>query len=245
MNFIKLMSQKNLDYHSIASINAVFLGDSVTHGCFETITGVTRNVDVVCDFDEVYHNKFKKLVNSVFPYAPLNIINSGISGQSAPKGLSRLDRDVIRFAPDLAVINFGLNDCGKGIKGIDEYIDALGKIFKKLNEAEIETIFITPNMMCTYVSPHLTIQGDEFINRARTASELQNSGIMDKYMDAARQICGENKVPVCDCYMRWKQLYAAGVDVTALLVNYINHPTREMHGLFARELFQMLMFEEN
>jgi len=245
MNFTKLMSQKNMDYHSFASVNAVFLGDSVTHGCFETIKGVTRNVDVVCDFEEVYHAKFKKLMNSVFPFAPLNIINSGISGEGAPKGLIRIERDVLRYSPDLAVINFGLNDCGKGIEGINTYTEALDGIFKKLKAAEIETIFMTPNMMCTYVSPHLDIQGEEFINRARAAAEKQNSGLMDKYMDAARDICAQNKVTVCDCYNRWKQLFAAGVDITALLVNYINHPTRAAHGIFARELFQMFMFGDN
>ena len=39
------------------------------------------------------------------------------------------------------------------------------------------------------------------------------------------------------------KLRAAGVDTTALLSNHINHPTREMHDLFAISLLETI-FEE-
>ena len=50
-------------------------------------------------------------------------------------------------------------------------------------------------------------------------------------------------VPVCDCYGMWKKL-AETRDITALLANRINHPTREMHELFAQALFEMILPEE-
>jgi len=69
----------------------------------------------------------------------------------------------------------------------------------------------------------------------------QTSGMMDRYMDAARAVCRDMGVPVCDCYARWKAMHAAGADVMALLSNDINHPTRALHGMFAAALMDVML----
>ena len=50
-------------------------------------------------------------------------------------------------------------------------------------------------------------------------------------------------IPVCDCYAKWKEL-AKTQDTTMLLANRINHPTKEMHELFAQSLFEMIFDDE-
>jgi len=60
---------------------------------------------------------------------------------------------------------------------------------------------------------------------------------------AARELCERKNIPVCDCYSKWKEL-SKTEDTTMLLANRINHPTKEMHELFAQSLFEML-FPEN
>jgi hypothetical protein len=99
---------------------------------------------------------------------------------------------------------------------------------------------MTPNMMNKYVSPSIT--EDNFRDIAELTAKLQNDGIMDAYIDNAIKVCAEEGVPVCNCYKKWRQLFDAGVDTTALLANYINHPNRELHKLFANSLFEMIMF---
>jgi hypothetical protein len=47
-------------------------------------------------------------------------------------------------------------------------------------------------------------------------------------------------ITVCDCYSRWREMSRTR-DITELLANYINHPTREMHELFAQTLFDLIM----
>ena len=47
-------------------------------------------------------------------------------------------------------------------------------------------------------------------------------------------------VSVCDCYGYWKEL-SKTEDVTQLLANRINHPTKEMHKLFADMLYEVIM----
>ena len=172
---------------------------------------------------------------------PVKIINAGISGGNAVHGLERLERDVLRHQPDLTVVCFGLNDSGNGVEGISKYMDALEGIFAKLKEAGSEIIFMTPNMMNTYVSVSLT---DVYIREvAERIGQTQLDGTLDKYLEAAIAVCEKCGVKVCDCYAKWKRLQKNGVDTTSLLANYINHPTREMNWLFAVSLIDAILDE--
>ena len=53
----------------------------------------------------------------------------------------------------------------------------------------------------------------------------------------------ELDIAVCDCYQQWKEL-SKTQDITQLLANRINHPTREMHELFAENLFKVIFDED-
>ena len=64
---------------------------------------------------------------------------------------------------------------------------------------------------------------------------------MDLHIARAKELCEELGVPVCDCYALWKQMASAGVDTTSLLSNDVNHPTREMHYMFAYELVKLIL----
>ena len=62
-------------------------------------------------------------------------------------------------------------------------------------------------------------------------------------MEAARKTAEENEIPVCDCYATWKDI-SKTQDTTMLLSNRVNHPTREMHELFADNLFKLIFADE-
>lgn len=177
----------------------------------------------------------------LYPSVTLNIINAGISGDRACSGAERVERDVLSHKPDLTVVCYGLNDCAHEKTSLEEYITSLGNIFDKLKDSRCDIIFMTPNMMNTKISPHLTDK--DYIDIAERKAKLQNDGILDLFVDEAKKLCNERKIPVCDCYSLWKKLYHGGVDTTELLANKINHPTREMNKLFAYELVKT-MFEE-
>ena len=126
---------------------------------------------------------------------------------------------------------------------IDVYANSLRAIFAKLRAADIDTIFMTPNMMCTRTIS--MIAGDPYLGgAAEVCSKRQNEGVMDAFMDKAREVCAECGVPVCDCYADWKRLAEMGADVTSMLANFVNHPTREMHRLFADRLFDMIFLND-
>ncbi len=216
-----------------------FLGDSITQGCFEIYRTGEASLETEFRSYEAYHQKLKKILEEVFPNVPVIIINAGISGNTANAGKERIERDILSFSPDIVVVCFGLNDVNRGIKGVGEYEKALESIFCELRNRNVETIFMTPNMMGTRA---VAEEKDPYIYSVlETVTSLQREGVMDIYMAKAKQVCEKYHIPVCDCYGKWKKLEENGADVTRLLANRVNHPTEQMHWLFAYSLFEMMM----
>lgn len=237
MKIIEKMSAKSRNLYGCEGVTLAFLGDSVTQGCFE-IYKIGNGIETVFDKKSSYEMGVFNILATLYPNVPVNIINAGISGDNAPHGLERVEKDVLRHSPDLTVVCFGLNDCSGGLEGVGRYADALRGIFTKVQASGSELILMTPNMMNTKVSPHMT--DPVFVELAEVIARRQNEGVLDAYVEAAKKVACEMNVPVCDCYAIWKRLYECGVDTTELLANKVNHPTREMNKLFAYELVRTM-----
>ena len=205
-------------------INIVAFGDSITHGVMNGYN----------DYENVYWNRLRKKLNAFRNFMPVNIIDAGIGGTTATASLKRMESQVFRHNPDLVIICFGLNDVNFEF---EDYIHSLKTIFSQCRVREIDCIFMSPNMLNTYVADDTPAKFREY---AFETAEMQNSGKMDKYIYAAMDLAREMGVPVCDCYSKWKEL-AKTEDTTMLLCNRINHPTPEMHELFANALYDMIM----
>ncbi len=217
-----------LEYEGLVehgSINIVAFGDSVSHGAV--------GPDEI-DYESVYWNRLRRKINDVRNYVPVNVINSGIGGITAKASLDRIERDVFSHHPDLVIVCFGLND----VNGtLDDYLSSLETIFSECNKREIETVFLTPNMLNTYVAQDTLEELKEY---AKITAEMQNSGRMDSFIYSAVKLAEGMNISVCDCYSKWKRL-SETEDVTLLLANRINHPVREMHELFAEGIFEIIM----
>lgn len=239
MTFIEKIKQKSTDIYTVKPLTIAFLGDSVTQGCFELYPRHSGGVGVVYDNEAVYHNVVRKILNLLYPQLPLSIVNAGICGATARQGRERLDTDVISYHPDLTVVCYGLNDCKRGMGELNAYIENLTNIFERLKKIGSEVIFMTPNMIGERVNESLI---DAELRRI--ASEVcteENQRTLDAYLKSAIALCEEKNVAVCDCYKNWKAMKAAGVDVTSMLSNDINHPTRELHIMFAYELVKAML----
>lgn len=240
MKFTELLTKKSENPSGSATPTIAFLGDSVTQGCFELYVSENGKLETVFEQDSAYHADLAKLLHMLWPRCPVNIINAGISGDSAPGGLKRLERDVLSHSPDLTIVSFGLNDSCRGISGaMDMYCDALREIFKRLKESGSEVIYMTQNMMNTFI--HRDIKDDQSRAVAETTMKKENDGTLARYYEAGKTVAAECGVKVCDVYARWKLLQANGVNTTNLLANAINHPKRPMHWLFALSLLETIM----
>ena len=205
-------------------ITIVAFGDSITHGAL-------GNDEI--NYETVYWNLLRMKILKVRDYVPVNVINAGIGGVSATSSLDRLDKQVLSHSPDLVIVCFGLNDINDSL---ESYLSSLKVIFEKCHNSGADVIFMTPNMLNTYVAPETA---PELLDYAAVTAEYQNSGKMDLYISSAIKLAKEMRVDVCDCYLEWKRMENTQ-DTTKLLVNHINHPTQEMHKLFANMLFKVI-----
>ena len=205
-------------------INIVAFGDSITHGVMNGYN----------DYENVYWNRLRKKLNAFRNFMPVNVIDAGIGGTTATASLKRMESQVFRHNPDLVIVCFGLNDVNFEF---EDYISSLRTIFTQCRVRGVDFIFMTPNMLNTYVADDTPAKFREY---AFETAEMQNSGKMDTYINAAIALANEMNVPLCDCYAKWKEL-AKTQDTTMLLCNRINHPTPEMHELFAESLYDMIM----
>lgn len=238
MNITKLFKQNLDNFWHVKKPTIAFLGDSVTQGCFDVYIESDGSIETFFEQKYAYHRYVADILAMLYPKVPVNIINAGLSGGNAVHGLERLERDVLCYKPDLTVVCFGLNDCGGGMDNIPKYADALRGIFTKLTEAGSEVIFMTPNMMATHISPHLA---EGFDKTAEFCIKNQIEGILDSYLEKAKEVAEECGVRICDVYAKWKTLYNNGVNVTELMSNKINHPTYEMNWVFAYSLVEEMM----
>ena len=234
---MKKFAQKERDIAGFSGVTLAFLGDSVTQGCFEPLRKAEDRIEPVFDQEQAYHHRLAKMLSVLYPKVPVNIINAGISGDGAPGGLCRIDRDVLRFDPDMVVVCFGLGDSFGGFEGIERYVQALDGILARLQEAGIETIFMTPNMTITRVPYDMK---DPLIrNTYERICDNQNGGVLTAYVNAAKELCEKRGVRVCDCYAKWQTLERYGVDISEHIDG--NHPKRHMHELFAILLLETMM----
>lgn len=235
---IEKIKKKQENLQENESITIVFLGDSVTQGCFECYKTGPSSLETVFDYSSAYSTRLREMFSILYPNVQINIINSGISGDGVEGGILRLDRDVLSYHPDLVVVSYGLNDAGNGLENLNRYGECLKDIFNRIKDLGAECIFLTENMMNTKTSCHLT---DHFlIGIAERFAKIENDGVLEAYFEKAKEIAATCGVGVCDCYAKWKKLQSAGVDTTELLANKLNHPIREMQYLFAISLLEVL-----
>ena len=233
----KIIAKQN-DVFGAEPITIAFIGDSVTQGCFEMYRSNGQGYKPEFRVEEGYHNKLRSILQMLYPSVPINMIYGGINGDNATRGLGRIERDICRFKPDLTIFSFGLNDCNFGLERLDEYKSSLKGIIDALRACGSEMIFMTPNMVADQVSEEV----DDADLRALYKPSIEIMIVtFEKYIDAAREVCAENNVTVCDCTAIWKKLKDNEVDIMRLLSDRMNHPLEKMHWLFAFMLARTIL----
>ena len=227
---MKVRDKLKMDFTGLfenGPINIVVMGDSVSHGAFNGYI----------DYERVYWNLLRQKLNAYRSYIPVNVINTAMGGTTAEESVTRLEKQVFRYQPDLIIACFGLNDVNFPL---ENFLAALEKLFSECRAREIDLILLTPNMLNTYVADDVEARYRKY--SAKTAEYQREGGRMDQFMDAARALAARMEVTVCDCYAKWKEL-SKTTDTTMLLANRVNHPTPEMHRLFADSLYETIMGE--
>ena len=239
---MKIVEKLKLKQSTVSSppVTIAFIGDSITQGCFEVYYKTPTQIDTIYEYKNAFPTRLREMLALLYPSVQVNIINSGISGDTVSRGLDRLERDVLSYNPDLVVVGYGANDCNLGGEdGVATYADGLRDMFQRIHTCGAEIIYLTEGPFCTKISP--TISDERLKPLAEKFSRLENSGVLDRYFTAGKEIANEEGVTCCDVYSAWKALELCGVDITELLANKLNHPSREMHHYIAVKLLETML----
>ncbi len=255
--FLGILDENGLEFRNPL---IVALGDSVTAGHFETLADQTENSRVselfqlirsgassseVADFlkqngglppieifdaRESYIEKFRGLLIDKYELTSLSVINSGIAGDTLPSMMRRAYRDVIRYDPDLILINGSLNWDDSTMGDAEVYKEMLRKLVLRLKaETDADIVLITPN-------------GD-LPNRlmAEPGAKVMEPTTPDR-VRAIREVASEEMVCLADVRAVWDEARKAGCPWEELLANKVNHPGVDGHVVYAKVL--MKLFEE-
>lgn len=211
----------------------VAFGDSVTQGL--TVGGEHLH-------DEVYHARFRRLLERRYPQSTFSVINAGVAGQTACGAVSLVERDVLRHQPDLTLIALGLNDAWNGEEGLADFAGCLSTIIERVQrETTSDLVLLTPNMMNT--------SADGVANRddrraCEASAVLQNRGVVGLYAQVVRDLAIRFDVVCADVYAAWSAHAETGTDTNAWLANHMNHPTAEAHAIPASLLMKLVAASE-
>ncbi len=228
----------------------VALGDSVTAGHFEFVadpesdfgkkhpgpltaehmrelfesakgSGTSGSVTTeIVDTRAAYPDRFREKLIDRYGFTSVSMVNSGIAGDTVLGMEHRLDRDVIRYQPDLILINASLNwfeSCGS----TEDYEKSFVNIVSRcLEETEADIILMTPNAALPY----------QFDNPACS---------LESRVEVIRNTAEKMNTCLADTYMVWKAYEAEGYPLKQLLTNGVNHPSAAGHEVFARVLMKL------
>lgn len=216
------------------AVTYVAMGDSVTQGCMAL--GVS-------EYERVYHQVAKREIEHRYPGTVLNVINSGVSGDTAAGSRARWERDVFLYKPDLVTICFGHNDAHGREVGLEPFAEAIAALAARIrSDTEAELLLMTPCMMTDRDNDAVAAEHKALIP---AFVGLAEDGILEKYADRIRALSAELDVPLLDVHAIWQRMVRDGERVCDRLSNGINHPDARFHVTWGGALAEVLLGDRN
>ena len=180
-------------------VTIVALGDSLTQGWM-----VSKG----------YIDFLREMLPIVFPKSMFKIINSGIPGDTADSGMSRLRWDVLHYNPDCVFIQYAINDAFSGFTE-QQFKSTIKGIIDKIREnGDADIVLITSGYI-----------GDNDDNRHVEGYYRQ------------LEILGEDYgISVVLTHEYWKKKIRDGMPFGSLVQYDRVHPTEEGYRLMAEAI---------
>lgn len=242
---VGMLSGYGLDEEGLERKNPVIvgLGDSVTAGHFEflmTAEDMQKNMELaaqgltvdpadrpaveITDARESYLEKFRFGLIDKYERTSVSVINAGIAGDHLRQMSARAERDVIRYQPDLVLINGSLN-WDPALGSTEEYKQVLTELVRRIKEeTTADIVLLTPN-------------GD--LPNRLFGGENAPLPTTPERVAAIRQVAEEEQVCLADAYAVWEAAREQGCPWEELLANGVNHPGVEGHEVYAIVLMKL------
>jgi len=188
------------------TVNIVCHGHSVPSGYFKTPVVNTFNA---------YPHLLHKGLKERYPYAVINVIVSGIGGETSERGAKRFERDVLGHHPNVVTIDYALNDRRIGLARARS---AWSSMIEKAKKRGVKVILLTP-------TPDLAANLDDPADR------------LNQHAAQVRQLAREHDVALVDS-LAAARAYVEGGGKLKDLMSQRNHPNRKGHELVAKGLLE-------
>ena len=198
----KYVERTRQELESGADATIVCFGDSITAGY-----AVRRG----------FPSFWLESLRQRFPDSKIEMINSGISGDTSQDGLGRLDWAVLSYEPDLVTINFGINDCVLGLS---------------LEEFEMNLVVMVRRIRAGPDSEILLLSSQPL------ESPPYDQRVLDYYQTVER-VAKEMNVGFVDVYGAWMKRVRAGMPLDSLILPGLDHPNEAGYRIIAEELMSL------
>lgn len=152
-----------------------------------------------------------------FPDSKIEMINSGISGDTSQDGLGRLDWAVLSYEPDLVTINFGINDCVLGLS-LEEFEMNLVEMVRRIRAGPDSEILL--------------------LSSQPLESPPYDQRVLD-YYQTVETVAKEMNVGFVDVYGAWMKRVRAGMPLDSLILPGLDHPNEAGYRIIAEELMSL------
>jgi len=198
----KYVERTRLDLEAGADATIVCFGDSITAGY-----AVRRG----------FPSFWREALRQRFPDAEIEMINSGISGDTSQDGLARLDWAVLSYEPDLVTINFGINDCVLGLD-LEEFEMNLVEMVRRIRAGPNSEVLLLSSQ------PLQTPPYDRMVR---------------DYYQAVERVAREMDVGFVDVYGAWMRRVLSGTSLGSLILSGLDHPNEAGYQIIAEELMSL------
>ena len=198
----KYVERTRRDIESGADATIVCFGDSITAGY-----AVRRG----------FPSFLLESLRQRFPDSKIEMINSGISGDTSQDGLSRLDWAVLSYEPDLVTINFGINDCVLGLS-LEEFEMNLVEMVRRIRAGPDSEILL--------------------LSSQPLESPPYDQRVLD-YYQTVETVAKEMNVGFVDVYGAWMKRVRAGMPLDSLILPGLDHPNEAGYKIIAEELISL------
>ena len=198
----KYVERTRRDIESGADATIVCFGDSITAGY-----AVRRG----------FPSFLLESLRQRFPDSKIEMINSGISGDTSQDGLSRLDWAVLSYEPDLVTINFGINDCVLGLS-LEEFEMNLVEMVRRIRAGPDSEILL--------------------LSSQPLESPPYDQRVLDYYQTVER-VAKEMNVGFVDVYGAWMKRVRAGMPLDSLILPGLDHPNEAGYKIIAEEVISL------
>ena len=158
--------------------------------------------------------------NAYTRFAGITPVNSGRSGDDVKKALARLDRDVLRFHPDVVIVTLGSNDSNSST--LEEFKENYRKLLTILKEN-------VPAVITRTANPAIDMKNGK--------EDLSWNASRPDFMAAVVEISKEMGIHCIDHYSMWKaSMESQYAGEMVMLMGNCLHPNEYGHRRFYAEL---------